>query len=415
MSKIMEKFERKGDKKNSQFFEDYLPKIYDRREKAGLDDLIVGIRGLVVQVEHGEAIKYMMELYLMSPYRFEKAYITRSHRVYVLRVKPEFPAYIILEPNTEDYDDEFTGINKAFPRAKEKTNVRYLGEIFKTKDSKEVRKILSDQEFRFMHRGQTKNAFLDGDHIEFTQLSYFTNNIVGYTDTDLLDFGELRLGEEIELSDEDQEQLKKADEVHRMFGLHELVRGVDHLASRVFCGSREDALLEFLSLTNYYFWGAYNIHEMNSSTNVTRNPNIKDELHSPAKVFTANNTPYYVKSIDGLPSPTEDFVRNFGRRMHHIAYEVVDGEREDGIKNIDYVVGKLIDSDIPFLAKVIGECTDFPDLKQIFSKSSEHSFLITEYVQRCQGFGGFFTKTNVASLTAAAGEDEKLKESGVAD
>ena len=77
-------------------------------------------------------------------------------------------------------------------------------------------------------------------------------------------------------------------------------------------------------------------------------------------------------------------------------------------KNIDYVVEKLISEKIPFLAQVIGECRDFPDLKQIFSKSSPHSFLITEYVQRCQGFAGFFTKTNVGYLTKAAGEDEKL-------
>ncbi len=42
------------------------------------------------------------------------------------------------------------------------------------------------------------------------------------------------------------------------------------------------------------------------------------------------------------PMPTEDFVRNYGRRRHHIAYEVVDGEIQ-GEKNLDFVVDVLRD------------------------------------------------------------------------
>ena len=98
--------------------------------------------------------------------------------------------------------------------------------------------------------------------------------------------------------------------------------GVDHAATRILAGDREHALLEYLTVVPYYFWGAYNIHEMNSSTNVTRHPDIDDEKKSPARVFTANNTPSIVNSFDNLPMPTEDFVRNFGRRMHHMAMAV---------------------------------------------------------------------------------------------
>ena len=61
-----------------------------------------------------------------------------------------------------------------------------------------------------------------------------------------------------------------------------------------------------------------------------------------------------------------------------------------------------------FLAHVVGECRDTPDLKQIFSKHSQYSILITEYVERCHHFKGFFTKQNVAALTAAAGADEQF-------
>ena len=50
-------YEPKGDKKNSEFFETYKSKIYERRRSAGLDDLIGHIRALVVQVEQGDATR----------------------------------------------------------------------------------------------------------------------------------------------------------------------------------------------------------------------------------------------------------------------------------------------------------------------------------------------------------------------
>ena len=96
--------------------------------------------------------------------------------------------------------------------------------------------------------------------------------------------------------------------------------------------------------------------------------------------------------------PTEDFVRNYGRRMHHIAMEIIDGNHPKGGKNIDFVIDTLREkAHVGFLAKVFGACKDEPDLKQIFSKHSSHSLLITEYVERCHGFDGFFTKANVAA------------------
>lgn len=408
MSKIFEKFQRTGDKENSKFFEEYLPKIYDRREASGLDDLFIGMRAVVVQVNHGESLKYLMELYLMTPYRFHEGYISDTHKVYVLQNKPDYPYLIILEPISKDYSDQFTAIDSLYPRAAEKANARYIGEIYQSKNARETAKILSSQEIRFQDPAGIKNSFLSNKNFIVSDLSYFTNNAVIYTNSDLLDLDILALGEPLSLTKEELAALAPVDDLHRKYGLDKLVFGIDHLATRVFAGEREDAILEFLCMTNYYFWGAYNIEDSNSSTNICRNPNISYELHSPAKVFTANNTPFYVKTIANLPSPTEDFVRNMGKRLHHIAYEVEDGEK-DGEKNIDYVVNKLVQENIPFLAQIIGECKDVPDLKQIFSKSSPHSLLITEYVQRCKGFAGFFTKTNVGYLTKAAGEDEKLK------
>ena len=49
-----------------------------------------------------------------------------------------------------------------------------------------------------------------------------------------------------------------------------------------------------------------------------------------------------------------------------------------------------------------------PRISSRSSKHSKYSILITEYVERCHHFKGFFTKQNVAALTAAAGADEQF-------
>jgi len=277
-----------------------------------------------------------------------------------------------------------------------------------------VREALEPHQVRFVYPGDTVNSFYALEHLTFTFLSDYTYNRVGYVDVDIDDLDALGLGEPFSPTAEERARLDKADELQEQHGIKDLVLGVDHAATRILAGDRENALLEYLTMVPYYFWGAYNIHEMNSSTNVTRHPDIDDEKKSPARVFTANNTPSIVNSFENLPMPTEDFVRNFGRRMHHLAMAVIDGHVADE-KNVDYVVRQLGEMGTPFLAHVVGECKDDPNLKQIFSKSSPYSMLITEYIERCHGYQGFFTRDNVAALTAAAGADERYEHGHVFD
>jgi hypothetical protein len=405
----------RGDKKNSAFFDEYRLKIYERRRSSGLDDLLSTMKAVVVQVEQGDALPYLCELYLMGPYRFTAAFTNATHRIYVLTSQPEFPRMLVLEPLSADYSDELTMLNRLYPLSSKKPNARYVGEIFGTQDRNETQKVLESQNIRFNYHHETKNPFLTESHFAFTFPSDFTNNRVGYCDVDIDDFETLNLGEPFALDAADLEKFAAIEEFARAQRLDSLTLGIDHMATRILAGEREDAILEFLTMSNHYFWGAYNIAEMNSSTNVTRNGDVEDDKHSPAKVFTANNTPSFVNSFENLPMPTEDFVRNYGRRMHHMAYEVVDGDHRGGEKNVDYVVHTLMEKGVPFLAHVVGECLDDPNLKQIFSKHSQYSILITEYVERCHGYEGFFTKSNVASLTAAAGNDERYEHGQVFD
>lgn len=403
-----------GDKENSAFFEQFLPRIYHRRIEAGIDELVGDMAAVMVSVDHGDAVAYLAELALMGPYRLVEARLSETHKVYLLRSQPEFPRLIVVEPLSAAYEDEVTRWNLLYPLSRAKPNARYLGEIYRTSSIAAVRDALEPHNVRFVYPGDTESPLYWGDHHLFTFLSDFTYNRVGYVDVELADLEGLGLGERFSLSATEMATVDAAAALQAEHGIADLVLGIDHLATRILAGEREDAILEYLTMVPYYFWGAYNIAEMNSSTNVTRRPDVGDDKRSPARVFTANNTPSFVNSFDGLPMPTEDFVRNFGRRMHHLAYAVADGHIATE-KNVDYVVRELSELGTAFLAHVVGECKDEPNLKQIFSKSSAHSLLITEYVERCHGFQGFFTRDNVADLTAAAGADERYQHGHVFD
>ena len=408
-------YQPKGDKKNSEFFEEYRMKIYERRKSSGVEDLLSQMLGVVIQVEHGDAIAYLHELYLMGPYRFQAGFTSATHKIYVLQSQPEFPRIFVLEPLLADYCDEITMLNRLYPLAEAKPNARYVGEIFGTQDTTKTREVLESHNIRFNYHHETKNPFFTEAHFVFSFPSDYTSNRIGYCQVDIDDFHALQLGQPFQLDPADVDSLATVEEFAKRQRIDPLVLGLDHMATRILAGEREDAILEFLTMSNYYFWGAYNIKDMNSSTNVNRHPKVDDDKKSPAKVFTANNTPSFINSFENLPMPTEDFVRNYGRRMHHMAYEVIDGDHRSGEKNVDYVVNTLKDKGVAFLAHVVGECLDDPNLKQIFSKHSQYSILITEYVERCHGYEGFFTKSNVAALTAAAGQDEQYKHGMVFD
>jgi hypothetical protein len=404
----------RGDKRNTAFFEEFLPRVYARRAASGLEQVVGPMAAIVIQVDHGNGLPYLAELALTSPYRYQECWINATHRIYLLKGGEAFPRLIVLEPLFDDFEDEVTRWNAMYPLSIDKPNARYIGEIFRVSSCHDLRAILEPQNIRFAYPGETANPFYASKHLCFTFLSDYTYNRVGYVDRPLDGLAALDLGDRVLLDDDALAPLTDAARRHREHGLEGKILGIDHLATRVLAGEREDAILEYLTMVPYYYWGSYDIAEMNSSTNVTRHPSVGDDKLSPARVFTANNTPSYLNSLSNLPMPTEDFVRNFGRRMHHIAYEVIDGD-SNGEKNVDVVVQTLRELGIPFLADMVGECGDQPNLRQIFSRSSTYSLLITEYVERCLGYDGFFTRENVAALTEAAGHAERYEHGHVFD
>lgn len=155
----------------------------------------------------------------------------------------------------------------------------------------------------------------------------------------------------------------------------------DHASVRVHARHRDDAIVEFLGLTNYDFSMAVYVDNLNSITNVARYP----------------GDPYAMVITSGLAvkddmeeGPTEKFIRNYGRRIHHLAFRT---------ENVVETFAGLKADGMQFLVELVGG--EEEGLRQTFSKPCAPTMMVNEYIQRYAGFDGFFTKSNVTALTKA--------------
>lgn len=397
-------FPRYGDKKNSPFFEEFLVSLLEERDRAGLTQAIRQIDALMITVEPGNSLAYIRELCLMTPYHYLVTLESESHFTHILRIDMQAPDVLVREVKDPNTRGIFRSLNEVYPIGAHKPNSRYMGEVFRVKNLHDVVDMQKGRDVRFFNQDQIRKLEMPGN-MAIVKPSPYTHNIVGYWERPEADIRVYSLGLST-IREDVNAAYQDAKETQAKLGLDKMLLPIDHLATRVYSQNREAAILEYLTLTSYYYWGSYDIADQNSSTNVTKSVHYANELDSPAKVFTAANHPYFVNHLLKLPSPTEQFVRNFGPRLHHLAVAVADGE-VDGKPHIDYVVDSLRDCGQNFLLDVIGSKEE--GLKQIFSSASEYSSLIIEYVQRFGDFQGFFTKGNVANLTHAAGVEESLK------
>ncbi|MEQ1529121.1 MAG: hypothetical protein ABL925_07380 [Methylococcales bacterium] len=395
---------RFGDKQNSDFFENYLPRLLAERDRSGLTDMIGGIEALMISVEPGNSVEYIAELALMTPYHYLVTLDSDKHLTHVLRIDMNSPDILLREVKNPGHVDIFRSLNDLYPVGARRPHSRYLGEILLTSDRHQVVALQQQREFRFFPVGQLAELDLPLN-VSISKPSPYTQNVVGYMERPLDGIRVYQHGECVILSTA-QAANDRGKEMQERLGITDLIMPIDHLATRVYSQNREAALLEYLALSSYYYWGSYDIKDQNSSTNVTKNVRLAPESNSPAKVFTANNHPYCVNHLDQLPSPTETFVRNYGPRLHHMAVEVKDGQ-SNGRENIDVVVAAIQGQGKGFLLETVGSREE--GLKQIFSSASDFSSLIVEYVQRFGDFQGFFTRDNVAQLTYAAGQEEGVK------
>jgi hypothetical protein len=401
-------FPRYGDKQNSPFFEDFLGQLLEERDRVGLTQSIRQIDALMITVEPGNSLAYVGELCLMTPYHYLVTLESEGHDTHILRIDMSAPDILVREVKDPNTRGIFRSLNEVYPIGAHKPNSRYMGEVFRVENLHDVVETQKSRDVRFFNQDQVRRLELPGN-MAIVKPSPYTHNIVGYWERPESDIRVYALGWSV-IRDDVDAAYRQAKETQARLGLDRMLLPIDHLATRVYSQNREAAILEYLTLTSYYYWGSYDIADQNSSTNVTKSVHHANELECPAKVFTAANHPYFVNHLLKLPSPTEQFVRNFGPRLHHLAVAVADGEVGSGETrkpNIDHVVDSLRHCGQDFLLDVIGSKEE--GLKQIFSSASEYSSLIVEYVQRFGDFQGFFTRDNVAELTHAAGVDESLK------
>jgi hypothetical protein len=160
------------------------------------------------------------------------------------------------------------------------------------------------------------------------------------------------------------------------------IAALDHAATRVRAQDRSAAILEFLSLTNYHYDFGVHVKSQNSITSVARR--TREDF---AMVFTSGITPY---TSDEASGPTEKFIRNYGTRVHHMAFQT---------EKIEETVALLKKEGMEFLLDLVGSETE--GLRQIFSEPSQHTLMVNEYIHRYGDFDGFFTRSNVEKLTEA--------------
>jgi len=170
--------------------------------------------------------------------------------------------------------------------------------------------------------------------------------------------------------------LPKPDKAHlRNIGIF------DHASVRVRAQDRDDAIVEFLELTDYEFSMAVYVDNLNSITNVAR---LAGEPY--AMVITSG----LGEAAAGQEGPTEKFIQNYGRRIHHMAFRT---------ERIEDTFAGLKASGMEFLLELVGSPEE--GLKQTFSRPSPQTMMVNEYIHRYPGFDGFFTKSNVTLLTEA--------------
>ncbi|MBS1212267.1 MAG: hypothetical protein H6R26_883, partial [Proteobacteria bacterium] len=126
--------ERHGDKQNSAFFEDYLPRLLEERDRLGLTAMIREIDALMITVDPGHSVEYIAELCLMTPYDYLVTLESESHFTHVLRVNMDHPDLLVREVKDPNTRGIFRSLNEVYPIGAKKPNSRYIGEVLRVTD-----------------------------------------------------------------------------------------------------------------------------------------------------------------------------------------------------------------------------------------------------------------------------------------
>ncbi|MCU0971629.1 MAG: hypothetical protein MUF57_07560, partial [Gammaproteobacteria bacterium] len=172
-------FPRYGDKQSSAFFEEFLVKLLEERDRAGLTEMIRQIDALMITVEPGNSVAYVGELCLMTPYHYLVTLESAQHYTHILRIDMSAPDILVREVRDPNTRGIFRSLNEVYPIGAHRPNSRYMGEVFRVTNLHEVVELQKSRDVRFFNQDQIRRHELPGN-LAVVKPSPYTHNIVGY-------------------------------------------------------------------------------------------------------------------------------------------------------------------------------------------------------------------------------------------
>ncbi len=222
---------RFGNKKNSEFFEEYVYRLLTERDSSGLTDMIGGIEALMISVEPGNSVEYITELALMTPYEYLVTLDSEKHYTHVLRIDMNSPDILLREVKQASHNDIFRSLNDLYPVGARRSHSRYLGEILLTTNRHEVVALQQEREFRFFPIGQLADLDLPLN-VSISKPSPYTQNVVGYMERPENGIRVYQHGNCSILSTA-QAANDRGKEMQARLGIKDLILPIDHLATRI--------------------------------------------------------------------------------------------------------------------------------------------------------------------------------------
>ena len=338
-----------------------VPEALENRKKRKLNGLVGDLEAILINIEPENKEATINEIQKFTGYNMEEEFTEKE--IDTLIFKEKNSADIIITSREPENSNPYKKFNIA-PKTEKAPNTRLETLIFETTDIDKYVKIQKEVGVRFLTEEIERNENYDFIQTIPSSISGTSFGFIQWKKNR----GQYRDGQQLEIENNKVEDFTKD------------INELDHISIRVHSEDRDNAIIEFMLLTNYDFDKAIYVQEFNSITNVLRKDNARF-----AMVFTSGIVPY---KNDKETGPTERFIHNYGTRAHHLAFNT---------ENIEEVYEKLQEEGMTFMVELIGSREE--GLKQTFSYPLKTTFIVNEYIQRYDDFDGFFTKSNVSKLT----------------
>ena len=338
--------------------------VLQARRTLGLEGLVGGLEAVVFNVEPDRLKEAAAEFLATTGYYFGAAFDCPEAAACVLQL-PGSADFLLRarKPGPNPFDAEPKG-----PKSVHLPHTRVETMVFLCHDLERFVAIQKARGVRFLSPGVIRS-----DSSLFIQTEPSAHSALSYGYVQWLGCGRQYHGEHFRQADW---SLPKPDRAHlRNIGIF------DHASVRVRARERDNAIVEFLELTNYEYSMSVYVDNLNSITNVARLPG-----EAYAMVITSG----LGDAAGGQVGPTEKFIENYGRRIHHLAFRT---------ERIEQTFAGLRDAGMEFLVELVGSRQE--GLRQTFSRPLASTLMVNEYIKRYEGFDGFFTKSNVTLLTKA--------------